>query len=228
VFCIVRYSKVIGLSGIIGIALTGYAAWMLVGYDWVFPVILSLLFYGLTDLFIETSANNKELYRIRTVFYVALVSFIWILTASYSKLPKEIFFIPFVINLSAHLGILWHRKARLDPDGYYLPFPRWIRNPRIVTRSTILVLALTATNFLINSHLNSTATLVLALIGTIIIELIYWKVESRYRGKLTDIQFLKITSLIIMIVSTLITIPAVMIYFPDFFSIDYWNENSLF
>jgi hypothetical protein len=143
-------------------------------------------------------------------------------------LPKEIFFIPFVINLSAHLGILWHRKARLDPDGYYLPFPRWIRNPRIVTRSTILVLALTATNFLINSHLNSTATLVLALIGTIIIELIYWKVESRYRGKLTDIQFLKITSLIIMIVSTLITIPAVMIYFPDFFSIDYWNENSLF
>jgi dolichol kinase len=217
VFCIVRYTKVIGLSGIIGIALMGYAAWMLVGYDWVFPVIVSLLLYGLTDLFIETSANNNELYRIRTVFYVALVSFIWILTASYTKLPKEIFFVPFVINLSAHLGILWHRKARLDPNGYYIPFPQWIRNPHIITRSTILVMVLTLANLIVNSHLNVAATLTLALIGTIVTEIIYWQFESRYRGKFTDIQFLKVTSLIILVISTLICIPAIMIYFPEFF-----------
>ncbi len=228
VYCVVRYTKVIGLSGIIGITLTGYAAWMLVGYDWAIPIVISLLLYGLTDLFIEKHRVNKEHYRIRTVFYIAFVSFIWILAAAFTRLPIEIFYVPFIVNLSAHLGILWHRKVLIDPEGYKLPLPKWIRNAHVITRGILLVLILTIVNISLDSRLNPYATIVLALIGTLVVELIYWKYESFNRGKLTDIQFLKFTSMLILIVSMFLCIPGLMIYFPQIFTIEYWHENSIF
>jgi dolichol kinase/uncharacterized membrane protein SirB2 len=225
---IVRYTKVIGLSGIIGITLTGYAAWMLVGYDWAIPIVTGLLLYGLTDLFIEKKRVNEEHYRIRTVFYIAFVSFIWIIAAAFTKLPSEIFYVPFIVNLSAHLGILWHRKALIDPDGYTLPLPKWIRNARVITRALFLVLILTFINILLNSHLNPYTTIVMALVGTLVIEMIYWRFESLNRGKLTDIQFLKFTSMAILIVSIFLCIPGLLTYFPEIFSAEFWYENTLF
>lgn len=228
VYCVVRYTKVIGFTGIVGITLTGYAAWMLVRYDWAIPIVTSLLIYGFTDLFIEKNRENKERYRIRTVFYIAFVSFIWIIAAAFTKLPSEIFYIPFVVNLSAHLGILWHRKALIDPDGYTLPFPKWIRNAHIITRSILLVVPLSIVPVVLNARLNPYTTIVLAIIGTLAVEIIYWRFESHNRGKLTDIQFLKFTSMIILIVSILLCIPGLKIYFPQIFSVEFWHENSIF
>jgi phytol kinase len=228
VYCVVHYTKVIGLTGIIGITLTGYAAWMLVGYDWAIPIVISLLLYGMTDLFIEKHHIHKELYRIRTVFYITIVSLIWIIAASFTKLPSEIFYVPFVINLTAHLGILWHRKSLIDPDGYTLPFPKWIRNAHVITRAIVLVFLLVIVNVYLNSHLNPYATVLMAIIGTLVIELIYWRFESFNRGKLTDIQFLKFTSMVILVVSVLLCIPGLMVYFPQIFSAEFWHENSIF
>jgi phytol kinase len=228
VYCVVRYTKVIGFTGIIGITLTGYTAWMLVGYEWAIPIVTSLLLYGFTDLFIEKNSENKEQYRIRTVFYIAFVSFIWIIAAAYTKLPLEIFYVPFIVNLSAHLGILWHRKALIDPDGYTLPFPKLIRNAHMVTRSIILVVLLSIVNMVLNSRLNPYSTIILAIIGTLAVEMIYWRFESFNRGKLTDIQFLKFTTMVILIVSIFLCIPGLMVYFPKIFTIEFWHASSIF
>jgi hypothetical protein len=83
-------------------------------------------------------------------------------------------------------------------------------------------------NIVLNPKLNPYETIGVAIIGTLLIEVIYWWFESFNRGKLTDIQFLKFTSMLILIVSTVLCIPGLMIYFPQIFSIEFWHENSIF
>jgi phytol kinase len=218
VYYISRSTNVIRLSGIIGIALAGYGALMLVRWDWIFPVIIGLFLFNATDLFVESSIEKAAQYRIRPVFYVLVVSFIWILAASFVRLPTEVFFVPYIVNLAANFSILWKRKANIDPDGYYLPLPQFIRNAPLLFRAPVLTLLFASVNLFTWKSLNPLLTLTICFSGVLIVEGIYWRMEKGLRGILSDMQFLRMTSFIIMGVSVVLCLISMPWYYPEIFT----------
>jgi hypothetical protein len=215
VYYIARSTSVIRLSGIIGIALAGYGAWMLVRYDWIFPIIIGLILFTATDLFVETSVNKTTRYRIRPVFYVLVVSFAWILAATFIRLPTEVFFVPYIVNLTANFSIFWRRKANIDPEGYHLPLPLFVRNAPEIMRAAFLTPLFSSVNLFTWRTLNPVLTLSVCFFGTCIIDNIYWRLEKRFRGRFSDMQFLRMTAFIIMSVSVLICLITLPWYCPD-------------
>lgn len=212
ILLIVRKTKLIGISGIIGVALMAYCSVILARPDWIFPLVAGVGLFCLTDLFIESKSVGQKQYRIRSVFYCLIVSFIWVLAAGLLPIRSEVFFASYAINLCSNLGILWHRKVLVDPQGYHFSFTKPFRKIPLLGRSALLTMILIMANLFVDHQLSPVFTIASCFIGTTVIEIIYWQLEKANRGKWSDNNFLKATAVVAFSVSGIVCLIASLIY----------------
>lgn len=196
VFWVARFTRKLGLSAIIGIALTGYGAWMLAGYQWVFPILIGVALFSWLDMFLEDRRLLAGEIRIRPVFFVLVVSFVWVLAAGFLERYAHTFFVPYAVNLAGNLGILWHRRSRKGDYRAQMPLPVWLRHANLPLRALLLTLAFIPLTVATTEQLSMWFSLLSGWIGIVLIESVYWFVESRKRGAWEDLRFIKFTTLV--------------------------------
>ncbi|MCK4608230.1 MAG: hypothetical protein KAT71_02000 [Gammaproteobacteria bacterium] len=205
VHLIAHYIKQLDLSAIIGIALTAYAAYCLVGYLWAVPLILAVIIIPIFDLIIKKySRASQDNFHIRAIFFVLIVSFIWILIASLIEGYSHIFFVSYVTNISAYLSILWYRKfdfAEID-EGY--PKFAMICHKSILFRALCLSLYFTIIPALIISRLDFWFSFLACYVGTVGIESVYRKIAEDKRHSHSVVILIQIIAVISLCVTILL------------------------
>ena len=114
VIFISRSRRKLGSSGLLGIALAGYGAWALIGFDWFIPIAIGFILFSYLDVFAEQPQTHDELFRIQPVFYMLALSTCWVLVTNMFDGYEHMFVVPYIISLAANLSILWKRRAALD------------------------------------------------------------------------------------------------------------------
>ena len=203
----------LGLSAIIGIALTGFAASSLVALHWLFPILIGIIIFSFLDLFIEDRNDKKTIYRIRSIFFILVVSFIWILVADFAGKYAFIFYVSYTTNITANLGILWHYKSKhVKKEQSRLRAPAFIFHMPLLLRAIILSLCFVPLTAFIDPEISVFFSLVTCFFGTIIIEWIYWFVEPIKHRVWSQIAFLRFTSVISITVTTILSIASYWYY----------------
>ncbi|HUI91614.1 MAG TPA: hypothetical protein VLX68_05125 [Chitinivibrionales bacterium] len=212
VYLLSRRFKRFGITAIIGLALTGYAALMYGGPAWLVPVVVGIALFTTLDIFIEEGPTVDTVYRIRPVFYLLFVSFAWTVVAGINAPFRNAAFVSFVTNITANFGILWQRRARMTGHPYRLPLPLWLRNAHCCVRALALTLVFAVPTVLLDPRLSAPFTIGATAAGTIAIELVYWFVERRKRGTWSDMTFLRFTALVSALVTVLLFAASVWFY----------------
>ena len=205
----------LGHSGIIGVALAGYAAWSLVGPEWYIPVLICTILISLFDIFLEMPGSQDERLRVRPIFYMFIVSFGWILGANFNLSEERLFFIPYVVSFAAILSIRWRwyqREGNLISVSRRRIIPQWIAAGNSVIRGFFLTLIFISANFVLGLELNLAFSALSCLGGIMISDLIYWGVGSRYHGSWSRVAFLRMGMVSVLIASTLVFIAHLWFY----------------
>lgn len=200
VHCISRRTGHLGLTAVIAIAMVGYAAYALAGQAWVIPILVGTFLFIYLDIFVEprTADTNDIKFHIRPTFYVLCVSFTWILIALLAPGSTYVFFVPYVANLTASLGIFWQRRSRITDRPYHQKLPQWIRHAPLPLRALILSLLLAMPTALLDRRITVCFAFPLTILCTMGIESTYWRIECAKRGKWSNTMFLRMTAALSM------------------------------
>lgn len=190
-FIVSKPTDRLGSSGIIGVALTGYAAWSLIGPEWYIPVLICNLLIAWSDCFLESPGSGEELFRIRPVFYMFVVSFIWILAANFSSIGHQYFFVPYIVSISAILSIRWewHRRTVREQTETKQQFTLTAGRP---TRAVVLSVIFLAFHIACREQqLAPLYSLVTCAVGVYIADSLYWIIGRPFHGKWSKTDFLR-------------------------------------
>ncbi|KAF1082818.1 MAG: hypothetical protein GQF41_0585 [Candidatus Rifleibacterium amylolyticum] len=205
----------LGHSGIIGVALAGYAAWSLVGPEWYIPVLICTILISLFDLFLEMPGSQDERLRVRPIFYMFIVSFGWICGANFNLTEDRLFFIPYVVSFAAILSIRWRwyqREGNLISVSRRRLVPQWLAAGNSFIRAAFLTLIFISANLLLGLELNLAFSAVSCLVGIMISDLIYWGVGSRFHGSWSRVAFLRMGMASVLIASSLVFVAHLWYY----------------
>ena len=210
----------LGTSGILCVAMMGYAAWSLLGPEWYLPVFICTVLISLVDMFLEMPGSQDELLRVRPIFYMFAVSACWIIGANISLLSQalsvDLFFVPYVVSFAAILSVRWkwsQREGTLASLSRRQIVPRFIREGNFMVRSLCLTLAFLPLNHLLGlqllSPLFSAAT---CLVGISLSDAIYWGIGKRYHGVWSRVAFLRLGMLSVLASSSLVFAANLLFY----------------
>ncbi len=206
IFFFIRRTKKLGMSAIIGIALLVYAAASLVGFHWAIPLIVTVIIFSFFDIFLEQGTPEQPKFRIRPVFFLMLVSFIWILVADFIESHAYLVYAAYVTNIIAQMGILWQRKSRLiKNDEAQSSQPKFICHAPLIIRSLLLTFLIAPGAIFFDKNISLWFTLVITIGGALIIETLYWVIEPYKQGKWERISFLRFTAGVAALVTFLQT-----------------------
>lgn len=173
-YLIAKARKKLGASGLIGTVLLAYGAWTLLKAHWFIPIFTGFVLFNFIDLFVERPKRN-DLFQIRSVFYIAIVSFIWILAANYFYGTIDyIFMMPYLLNITANMSVLWGNKAKQDA------VKGWIKHTGVILRAIILTAVFVPVQLYFDARLQMVYPLVTSILGIIAGDLIYNYIASRY------------------------------------------------
>jgi phytol kinase len=197
-------TKRLGHSGIIGVALAGYAAWSLIGPHWYIPVLICTFLIACIDIFLEMPGNQDELIRVRPLFYMFIVSFGWILAANFRLADEKMFFVPYIVSFAAILSIRWKWFQRagnlMSTRKSFLP--KWFAEGNFLVRSIFLTLTFLPVNHFIGQGLDFRFSFVSCLIGIMLSDAIYWAVGKKFQGKWKKVAFLRMGMAAVLISSS--------------------------
>ncbi|PKL48023.1 MAG: hypothetical protein CVV42_11105 [Candidatus Riflebacteria bacterium HGW-Riflebacteria-2] len=205
----------LGHSGIIGVALAGYAAWSLVGPEWYIPVLICTILISLFDLFLEMPGSQDERLRVRPIFYMFIVSFGWICGANFNLTEDRLFFIPYVVSFAAILSIRWRwyqREGNLISGSRRRVIPQWIAAGNSFVRASFLTVAFISANLLLGLDLSLIFSAASCLAGIVISDLIYWGIGSRFHGNWSRVAFLRMGMASVLVASSLVFIANLLFY----------------
>ena len=214
---IARRTQRLGLSAIIGIVLTGYAASSLIAFHWVFPILIGIILFSFIDLFLDDSKDGETIYRIRSIFFILVVSFIWILVGDFFGKFAFLFYVSYTTNITANFGILWHRKSRLVKKGMCgSKMPDFLCHAPLPVRAFFLSVCFIPATVLFDPVISLPFSLGACYIGTICIELVYWLIEPSKKGVWKRITFLRFSSAISITVTSLLSFASWWYYYDKF------------
>ncbi|PKL44407.1 MAG: hypothetical protein CVV41_07150 [Candidatus Riflebacteria bacterium HGW-Riflebacteria-1] len=205
----------LGDSGVIGVALAGYAAWSLVGPEWYIPVLICTILISLFDIFLEMPGSQDERLRVRPIFYMFIVSFGWILGANFNLSEERLFFIPYVVSFAAILSIRWRwyqREGNLISVSRRRLIPSWITGGNSLIRSMCLTPVFIGANLFLGLELDPVFSALSCLGGIMISDLIYWGIGSRYHGKWSRVGFLRMSMAAVLVASSLVFVAHLWYY----------------
>lgn len=102
----------LGFSALAGIGLMAYGAWGLVEFPWFIPISTAFLLVNFGDFFIQSSNSEQRIFRIRTVFYLLGMTFLWILIVNIFLEYQSIFIVPYIFTILTVLNLSWHRQIK--------------------------------------------------------------------------------------------------------------------
>jgi phytol kinase len=202
-----NYSRRLGTSGIIGVALAGYAAYSLVGPEWYIPVLICTVLISVFDIFLEMPGSQDELLRVRPIFYMFIVSFGWVLAANFNHDERQMFFVPYVVSFAAILSVRWkwyQREGNLISVSRRRVMPGLIAGGNFVIRAAFLSLAFLPLNHLIGLRLDLWFSMLTCFAGIIVSDLVYWGVGSRFHGQWSRVAFLRMGMASVLFASALV------------------------
>lgn len=205
----------LGHSGIIGVALAGYAAWSLVSPEWYIPVLICTILMSLFDLFLEMPGSQDERLRVRPIFYMFIVSFGWICGANFNLSNYQLFFIPYVVSFAAILSIRWRwyqREGNLISVSRRRIIPQWVAAGNSFVRGLCLTVAFISANLLLGLELDLLFSAASCLAGIMISDLIYWGAGNRYHGVWSRVGFLRMGMASVLIASSLVFVAHLWYY----------------
>lgn len=127
-----KITKVFGVSGLVGIGLMAYGAWALVEYPWFIPVATAFILVNFAPWFKpQTTQSNRE-FRIRTVFYLVAIMFMWILIVNLLLDFQAQLIVPYLFSFVSVMDLLWRRQIRTTSQDksvttFFENPPQWIR-----------------------------------------------------------------------------------------------------
>jgi phytol kinase len=134
-------AKRLGSSGVIGMALAGYGALILVNPYWYIPVLICTILVSNLNLFLEMPGNQDELVRVRPIFYMFIGSLFWMIAASMALESEKLLFVPYLVSFAAVLSIRWkwyQREGNLISGRRKKFLPDWIANGNFLIRAFFL------------------------------------------------------------------------------------------
>ncbi|HEY9071149.1 MAG TPA: hypothetical protein VIV61_12905 [Candidatus Ozemobacteraceae bacterium] len=192
-YLIARPSGKLGSSGLIGIALTGYAAWSLVTWDWYIPVLLTTILLSWVDVFLERPDRHGELHRIRPVFYTFIASFLWVLAANMEAGTgaDHMYIIPYMVSIAGNLCIRWGWYCRTHPDGGGTWLPPWFVGIWPIARATLLAGIFLPFHLLGGFGLAPGLSVATFILGTWLSDRVYWLIGGARHGTWDRKTFLR-------------------------------------
>jgi dolichol kinase len=205
----------LGSSGIIGMSLVGYAAWVLVNPYWYIPVFICTILVSSLDLFLEMPGSQDEFVRVRPIFYMFIGSFFWLICAGSGVAEEKTFFVPYVVSFASILSIRWkwyQREGNLISGRKKRWIPDFLASGNFLVRSVFLsVIFLTANEFIF-PDLNPWFAFLSCVAGIIISDLIYWGVGKKHHGKWSKVAFLRMSVISTMTASFLVLVANLWFY----------------
>jgi phytol kinase len=203
-YVIARLSGKFGTSGIIGIGLVGYGVWILVRWDWYIPVLIATLLMAFSDHFIEHRANKPDQFRVRPIFYMFIVSLVWLLVGTFFPHLQRPLTVPFLLTITANLSVRWAWRIRMLTAADPAQPRHWLRRPGFVGRALWLTIALLSFHLALGDFglepVFSTATM---LVGTMLGDRLYWAIGGRHLGEWSRVAFLRMGMAVNLFVSAL-------------------------
>jgi len=169
-YLITMPKKRVSGNALFGISLLGYGAWSLIDFPWFIPVLTGYLLFTYLGFFVEERKHHDP-YQIRPVFYILGVSLIWIISGNYYYGTAEYYFtVPFLINFSANMSILWGRKIKISSDSKIL---NRLKNTSVFVRSLILTVIFVPVQSAFDPRLEFIYPLLIVYIVTVLSDLTY-------------------------------------------------------
>jgi len=177
-----KWTKVFGFSGLVGIGLMAYGAWALVEFPWFIPVLTGFFLANFGHWFKPIQDKDYEKLRIRTVFYLVAIMFIWILIVNLFLDFQSYFIVPYLFSFISVMDLLWRRRIKLtknmnEPKKASSEPPQWLR--LVILYVIFYPIQL---YFYPNLQLVSAAIVVIpmAYVYTILTEKVYSKFKNSY------------------------------------------------
>ncbi|HYF03199.1 MAG TPA: hypothetical protein VEC36_07475 [Patescibacteria group bacterium] len=172
---IAQNTRKLSLSGAVGVAMLSYAAWALVDYRWFLPIITGYLLFNYTNLVIETPHTKQSKFRIRAVFYTAIIPLIWVFVANffYFKGRAHHFLVPYIVSLAASISIYWERRSRLENITTAV-----FKNLNFALRAILLTALYVPVQIALESKLPPVQSLVACFAGIILSDRTYWIISK--------------------------------------------------
>jgi phytol kinase len=208
-------AKRLGSSGIIGMSLVGYGAWILVNPNWYIPVFICTILVSYFDLFLEMPGNQDEFVRVRPIFYMFIGSLFWMIAANHNLEKESLFFVPYVVSFAAILSIRWkwyQREGNLISGRKRKIVPAWVVNGNYLVRAFCLSLAFLVINFFLEVRLDPIFSVISCMTGIMLSDLLYWGMGSRYHGKWTKVGFLRMGFISTMFASVAVFVANLWFY----------------
>lgn len=168
---IAQHTRKLSMSGAVGVAMLSYAAWALVDYRWFLPIITGFVLFNYTNLIIETPQTKLSKFRIRAVFYTAIIPLIWVFIANFFYFAGRAhhFLVPYIVSLAASISIYWERRARLEqnPNNSF-------KNLNFLSRALLLTAMYIPIQLLLDDKLPAAESLAACFAGIIISDRTYW------------------------------------------------------
>lgn len=200
-------SKRLGSSGIVGMSLVGYGAWVIVDPTWYAPVLICTILIGNFDMFLEMPGSQDEYVRVRPVFYMFIGTLLWMLGPNSSYGNENTFFVPFIVSFASVLSIRWkwfQREGNLIAGRRRQFVPGWILRGNFLVRAITLSLVFLTTCSVFNHGIDPIFSAVTCALGIMLSDLLYWGIGRRYQGHWSKVAFLRLSLASTMVSSALV------------------------
>lgn len=196
--------KKIGKSGILGIALLGYGSCSLMGFEWFFPILIGTILITYTDLFIPNPIDGNELYRIRSVFYILIIPFVWLIVANLIKRVDYLLLIPYLLTFIAHLSIIWHGRSREIKLNNENIRHSSLYHCNFIIRALLLCLIFLPVHILLNTQMPQIVLIFSCFIGIIIADRLFWFLEDKFATGWSFLNLLRLRMAVVLMISLLL------------------------
>ena len=175
--------KRLGTSAVMGVTLLGYGAWSLVGFNWFLVVLTGVILFCHTRLFFESTPHSRDLFRVRPVFYIGILPFVWILFANLQDEWRPLFLLPFVVSVASQLSISWRNNSRFHADRLRERYPKLLVQSSPLVRSLVIMMLFVPVQFMFESGMPAFYTVVAAFLGLFVIDFLYWFIGRRFKKR---------------------------------------------
>jgi phytol kinase len=173
---IAQHTRKLSMSGAVGVAMLSYAAWALVDYRWFLPIITGYLLFNYTNLVIETPQTKLSKFRIRAVFYTAIIPLIWVFVANFFYFDgrAHLFLVPYIVSLAASISIYWERRARLENK-----LSSVFKNLNFALRAMLLTFLYIPVQILLDDKILIMEPIIACFAGIIVSDRVYWIISKK-------------------------------------------------
>jgi len=221
-FVISLPKRKLGLTGVMGVSLLGYAAWSLCGLTWYLPILIGTFFFSFFDLFIAKPSKDQKVHMIRAVFYLLGSSLFWILFANLLYVKNivrdfHVSMVPYLVSMLGHMTIIWGVRARTRLDFEMAWMPVWLSHAGRPVRAVMLTLVFAPLLFFRTPELSPLFTLAGTLIGTLLCDLLFEATAIQrmgWDGLSWELPIRRVRMLVVIIVTCFLFIANLFWYYP--------------